>query len=408
MNIYKIVSKYKLNFNYKRNGVDYCFDESRKIFVQKTPEEIVRQQIIKFLKYQLKVPKKMIDTEVNLKEYGLKSRKRIDIAIDEIDQDDKLHTVAIVECKSNNTPLTNKVFTQAAQYADELYVDYIFITNGIDMLAFHYSEDDQQYHKLKNLPTYDKIIQNKTQKSDYAKDFKIDRTPYKKLFNSDIDLYDEFYMIGKDTEDKLKPFIINIGECFLDESEKFPPKNFAGIKILEDCGIRYMSYGNASGGHYNTLYRTLIIEDSFGNNQLISFCVIASAKCNNDPLYGNSTGKSVLVVSIDDFNKSHNSLQLNMNKFLNIVDSTVTITHSGAIAVGNIGSGKISELKKFIKNKYPELLNDSDEIVLGKIKNNKLLYVNQPEVQNLIVNLIKYALVRDEYRDYVKKSHSKK
>lgn len=60
MNIYKIVSKYKLNFNYKRNGVDCCFDESRKIFVQKTPEEIVRQQIIKFLKYQLKVPKKMI------------------------------------------------------------------------------------------------------------------------------------------------------------------------------------------------------------------------------------------------------------------------------------------------------------------------------------------------------------
>ena len=133
-----------------------------------------------------------------------------------------------------------------------------------------------------------------------------------------------------------------------------------------------MSYGNASGGHYNTLYRTLIIEDSFGNNQLISFCVIASAKCNNDPLYGNSTGKSVLVVSIDDFNKSHNSLQLNMNKFLNIVDSTVTITHSGAIAVGNIGSGKISELKKFIKNKYPELLNDSDEIMPDDLRQFKV------------------------------------
>ncbi len=86
----------------------------RKIFVQKTPEEVVRQQTIKFLKYQLKVPEKMIDTEVNLKEYGLKSRKRIDIAINEIDQNNELYTVAIVECKSNNTSLTNKVFTQAA------------------------------------------------------------------------------------------------------------------------------------------------------------------------------------------------------------------------------------------------------------------------------------------------------
>lgn len=408
MNIYKIVSKYKLNFNYKRNGIDCCFDESRKILVQKTPEEVVRQQTIKFLKYQLKVPEKMIDTEVNLKEYGLKSRKRIDIAINEIDQNNELYTVAIVECKSNNTSLTNKVFTQAAQYADELYVDYIFITNGIDMLAFHYNEDDKQYHKLKNLPTYDKIIQNKTKQSDYAEDFKINRTPYKKLFTPDIDSYDKFYMIGQDTPNKLKPFIINLGECFLDDSRKFPQKNFDGIKVLEDCGLRYMNYGNASGGSYNALYRTLIIEDSFGNNQLISFCVVASVKCHNDPLYGNCTGKSVLIVAIDDFNKSHNSLQLNINNFLNILDNSVTITHNGAIAVGNIGSGKISELKKFIRNKYPELLNDSNEIILGKIENNKLLYMDQIEIQRLIINLIKYALVRDEYRDYVKKLHSKK
>ena len=408
MNIYKIVSKYKLNFKYKRKGAYCCFDESRKVFVQKTPEEIVRQQIIKFLKYQLKVPKKMIDTEVNLKRYGLESRKRIDIAINEINEDGKLHTVAIVECKSNNTPLTDKVFTQAAQYADEIDVNYIFITNGIEMIAFHYSEKDTQYHELINLPTYNEIIKNKIKKSDYAKSFKIDRTPYKKLFASDIDLYDEFCMIGEDIEDELKPFVINLGECFLDESRKFPQKSFDGIKILEDCGLRYMTYGNASGSSYNTLYRTLIIEDSFGNNQLLSFCVVACTKCNNHPLYGNCSGKSILSVSIDDFNKSHNALELNMNKFLNIVNNTATLTHNGSIAVGNIGSGKISGLKKFIKKKYPELLNDSDEIFLGKIKNNKLLYINQLEVQNLIINLIKYALVRDEYRDYVKKLRSKK
>lgn len=408
MNIYKIVSKYKLNFNYKKNGAYCCYDESRKMFVQKTPEEIVRQQIIKFLKYQLKVPKEMIDTEVNLKRYGSKSRKRIDITIDEIDQNNELRTVAIVECKSNNTPLTDRAFTQAAQYADEIYVDYIFITNGIEMIAFHYNERDRKYHKLINLPTYSELTQNKVKKSDYDKDFKIDRTPYKKLFDPNLDLYDKFCMIGEDTPNELKPFIMNLGECFLDKSKKFTPKNFDGIKILKDCGLRYMNYGNASGGSYNTLYRTLIIEDSFGNNQLLSFCVIACNKCTNDPVYGNRTGKSVLVVSIDDFNKSHNAIQLDMNKFLNIVNNTVTITHNGAIAVGKIGSGKIAELKKFIKKKYPELLNDSDEIVLGKIKNNTLLYMNQPEVQNLIINLIKYALVRDEYRDYVKKLRSKK
>ena len=68
----------------------------------------------------------------------------------------------------------------------------------------------------------------------------------------------------------------------------------------------------------------------------------------------------------------------------------------------------VSRPRRDIFDKYPELLNDSDEIVLGKVKNNKLLYMDQIEIQKLIINLIKYALVRDEYRNYIKKLHTKK
>ena len=408
MRVYEQLSKYKLNDNYKRKGTKCFFDESRKILVQATPEEKVRQQIIMYLQKELKVPKSMIDTEVNLKDFGVKSRKRIDITIDEIREDGYKYAVAIIECKSNEVSLTSKVFAQVAEYADEIGVNYVFITNGIEMIAFYYSEKDKQYHRLKNIPNYEEIIQRKTKNTDFDKDEKIYRIPFNKLFDIKyIEKNDDFYMIGEDTPDKFKPFIMNLGQCFLDTKEKFLLGDYDKISVVEDCGIRSMSYGNASGGTFDTLYRTILIEDGDGNNQLISFCVISCMKCNNHPIWGNSTGKSVLVVSIDNFEKSHSSLQLNMNKFLGMVDNEVTIKHNGSIAVGNIGSGKQSELKKFIKREYPELINESGEIVLGKIKNDKLLYINQEEMQELIINLIKYALVRDEYRDYLKQLNKK-
>ena len=33
--------------------------------------------------------------------------------------------------------------------------------------------------------------------------------------------------------------------------------------------------------------------------------------------------------------------------------------------------------------------------------------MNQKEIQDLVINLIKYALVRDEYRDYLKQLNKK-
>ena len=40
--------------------------------------------------------------------------------------------------------------------------------------------------------------------------------------------------------------------------------------------------------------------------------------------------------------------------------------------------------------------------MLGKISNDKLLYMDNPEVEIFIANLVEYALVRDLYRDYKK------
>ena len=48
-----------------------------------------------------------------------------------------------------------------------------------------------------------------------------------------------------------------------------------------------------------------------------------------------------------------------------------------------------------------ELLNRK-RFNLGSLKNDYQWNIDQPDVTEVIVNLISYALIRDEYRDYIK------
>ena len=75
-------------------------------------------------------------------------------------------------------------------------------------------------------------------------------------------------------------------------------------------------------------------------------------------------------------------------------------------AVGNVGSGKASELKDHLAKTYPVILNDG-EIDLGTLRNERLLYMDDPEVVKFVENLLSYALLRDEYREKVKRRSKK-
>lgn len=82
-------------------------------------------------------------------------------------------------------------------------------------------------------------------------------------------------------------------------------------------------------------------------------------------------------------------------------DGVVDFYHNGRIAVGNKGSGKIDELRVFVEERYPKII-DGNRINMGKLKNDHLWNLNQSDVMEVIVNFISYALIRDEYRDYLK------
>ena len=81
--------------------------------------------------------------------------------------------------------------------------------------------------------------------------------------------------------------------------------------------------------------------------------------------------------------------------------------HHGKIAVGNIGSGKVDELRELVNERYPEIISGR-QFYLGSVTNDKLLSLDNPEMINLVKNLISYSIIRDEYRDIVKKRKKSK
>ena len=84
-----------------------------------------------------------------------------------------------------------------------------------------------------------------------------------------------------------------------------------------------------------------------------------------------------------------------------VVNNKVTFYHSGRIAVGNRGSGKIDELRMFVEERYPKII-EGKRFHLGTLINDHLWNIDQPDVIEVIANCISYALIRDEYREYVK------
>lgn len=81
---------------------------------------------------------------------------------------------------------------------------------------------------------------------------------------------------------------------------------------------------------------------------------------------------------------------------------TVKFYHSGRIAIGRIGSGKKSELRTLVNKRYPKILTEGDKYYLGSITADHLLRLDEPDVIDLITNLISYSIVRDEFRNIVK------
>lgn len=388
---------------YKRQGKKCYLDPVRQKLIYITPEETVRQRMIAYLINELRVPKEAILVEEHLSHYHVNSKRRADIIVHGT-KDNTNYPVLIVECKAPEVFLDEKAHTQVFDYCDALGADYAIVCNGYELFCYKYLEASDAYEELSGAPSYQEMLNGMGEIK--AEEIPPERIPFDKIEQHLVNVFSQypkdFYGedISKTTPMEIAKAAFNLQEALCDVRYHIPVGDYGMFKIIEDYGIRMLSYGNAGGGQFFAPYRSFLIEYK-GNTEFISFAFSSYGRSEKEGVI-----KTAMNVAHDNEKETHHALQLSFDDNVQVIDGKVTFYHSGRIAVGNQGSGKIDELRMFVEERYPKII-DGKRFNLGTLVNDHLWNIDQPEVIEVIANCISYALIRDEYRDFVKQRKTK-
>lgn len=390
------ISNLKLPAIYKRGNKECYLDPVRKKLIYITPEETVRQKVISYLIDVLNVPPEMIIVESHLSHYGIQSKRRADIVVHAPDKDDTLRPVAIIECKAPGIILGDKAAAQISDYCNSLGCDFAMMVNDCESFCYHYDETLNDYIQIDGLPEYKELLDNKFKLFDPG-EFPA-RTPYEEIsdfLKGNLDEYDP--NISFQTNHDLACAAFNLLEGLLDPRHKLPIRKYDMFTLIEDYGVRILSYGNAAGGIFDGLYRSFII-DFNGSTEIVSIG-LSTYKTDAHP----DIIKTSLNVAIDNEKVSHHSLQLILDDNVECFNNKFIFLHHGRIAVSNKGSGKIDELREYVLMNRPQLIHGK-KFCMGSLVNDRDWHLDDSEVVNFIENLISYALIRDEYRKKLKQN----
>ena len=124
------------------------FDIIRKKYVVLTPEEWVRQHVLKFLLEEKKYPASLIAVEKQLK---LHTRtKRTDIVVYNTQGTPEV----LIECKAPSVKITQETFNQIARYNLTANASYLMVTNGLAHYFCQIDTKNETYVFLKDIPGY--------------------------------------------------------------------------------------------------------------------------------------------------------------------------------------------------------------------------------------------------------------
>ncbi len=390
-------NKFSIENTYYRKNKKCIFDPIREILIVETPEEIIRQKFVRYLMEELKVPKNKIEIEVPMTHFKKGAKGRADIVVYAEDKEGCLFPLIVVECKAPDVLLIDEVWLQVYKYDDILQSGFIIITNGGFNYAAVWDEEEKKYFYIEELLDYEQLLKEKEFKFIQEESDVWKRPDFKNLLSKEvIEKFDSFGWIGEDTNKSLYPFIINFTGFLQDPEIRCSPFMTRDLNVVDD-GHRYTSFGNVAGGNWVGDYRYFILKDNEGNNQIISISVFGSLKCTDHPRFGNRKGHTTLVVAIDDYNKRHNSLQLNLDKYIEVKGNKYKIWHDGTLTVGKNGAAKRKEVIEFIRKQAPFMIDSNDKIIFGTLDCSKEIHWDD-DTKKIINNLIVYSILRDDFR----------
>jgi len=128
------------------------FDPIRKQNVANTPEEGVRQWLIKLLSSELNYPLHLMSCEYPIDMSGKKYRADLVVF------DKEAKPVLIAECKAPDVAITNEVFRQIFTYNMVLKVKYILVTNGSVTFLAKVDPYSGEYSFLDTILNYSELL----------------------------------------------------------------------------------------------------------------------------------------------------------------------------------------------------------------------------------------------------------
>lgn len=129
-------------------GKTFIFDELRKRFLVLTPEEWVRQHLVKFLIEEKKYPRTMIKLEGGLKLNAL--QKRSDILL----YNNTGEKIMLAECKATSIKITQDTFDQIARYNFIHRVKWLVVSNGLQHFCCEIDFKNNSYRFEKEIPAF--------------------------------------------------------------------------------------------------------------------------------------------------------------------------------------------------------------------------------------------------------------
>ena len=369
------LEKYKPEVNSLRTTV--C--EGRKKIIQNTPEEIVRQAFINYLCKEKGYPLQSILVERPMCDYKAKAVGRADIIIVDADK----NPLCVVECKREGEFITENIWSQVLTYSEIVKSPSVCIVNGNTAAFLGADGNDDPFH-LPEFPHYTNLVE-----FDFDEIFDYTHEAYKNL-----DAVDESYkilqnnaIIGYNTDEIYYPFLVKFFNLLYSDAQII----FEEGSTL-DLGIAEKKFGNSSGSGYPGTYRSFLRDNE---NSVVSLAISSTTGGPGHPEY--TTLLFAVQENIPGKTNNHLSLQLRVEKHIELVNTEAIITHDGTITIGKMGPGKRKELLKFVLAHKPELLR-GDKVYLGKLNYNEEINPVSPETQKFITNCIDYALIRDKFR----------
>lgn len=356
-------------------------DLIRKKGVNVTPEETIRQQVLRYLLNICKIPEEEIVCEDHMAHYDKSATIRADITVRS-----KGNTLLIVECKEPNISIDGEPIKQIFSYNEIMNSKYLLLTNGEDSYIFQKNEKGE-YDSIMTLPSYEIMNSSKTINTMKFKKKELKRPSIEEM--SDKKVIEQYrndgVYLGANSKEDIAPFALNLMWGFIDDTVKIKENKNYGIEIVKDQGLVDMVLSNASGGKYQGRYRQFLVKDRNGDDCILSFAVFGTYAVSTE-----KGGYTSLVCGVNRATTSISRLQLRVDVSCKITGESTYLFHNGSRS-----RKKCQTTIDYVSSICSELIQDN-VVSLGVFPNDKLIKMDDANVQDFITRLCAYVLLRDE------------